>query len=243
MNAAPRPRLRAVIFDLDGVLWDGEPLYHEAFNVVLRPYGYRVTAEEYTNIIGFSVEAAWDWVMERFGLTGSREAFIRQYDETVLRMLEEPLEPLPGVREIICELKRRRVPVAVASASLRQWVDATIRGLGLDDAFDATVSASEVERAKPAPDLYVLAARRLGVPPAGCLAVEDTATGIAAAKAAGMFAVQVRAASTALPPLPQADMVIDDYSQFDLTLLDGAKEAGDAQQAPSRGVQPEVSKE
>ncbi len=221
MNAAPRPRLRAVIFDLDGVLWDGEPLYHEAFNVVLLPYGYRVTAEEYTNIIGFSVEAAWDWVMARFGLAGPRETFIRRYDEAVLRMLEEPLEPLPGVREIIAELKRRRVPVAVASASLRQWVDATIRGLGLDDAFDATVSASEVERAKPAPDLYLLAARCLGVPPAGCLAVEDTATGIAAAKAAGMFAVQVRAASTALPPLPEADLVIDDYSQFDLSLLDG----------------------
>jgi len=243
MNGAPRPRLRAVIFDLDGVLWDGEPLYHEAFNVVLRPYGFRVTAEEYANIIGFSVEAAWDWVIARFGLTGSREAFIRQYDEVVLRMLEEPLEPLPGVRQIIGELKRRKVPVAVASASLRQWVDATIRGLGLDGAFDATVSASEVERAKPAPDLYLLAARRLGVPPAECLAVEDTATGIASAKAAGMFAVQVRAASTALPPLAEADLVIDSYSQFDLNLLDGAKGAGDPEQAGTRAAPRDVPEE
>jgi len=70
------------------------------------------------------------------------------------------------------------------------------------------------------PDGYLLAARLLGVAPARCLAVEDTATGIAAAKAAGMFAVQVRAASTALPPLAEADLVIDDFSQLDLSLLD-----------------------
>lgn len=238
-----RPRLLAVVFDLDGVLWDGEPLYHEAFNVVLAPLGCHVSPQEYTNIIGFSVEAAWDWVIARFRLTGSREAFIRQYDDVVLRMLEKPLEPLPGVRELIGELKRRRVPVAVASASLRQWVDATIRGLGLDGAFDATVSASEVERAKPAPDLYLMAARRLGVPAGRCLAVEDTATGIAAAKAAGMFAVQVRAASTALPPLPEADLVIDDYSQFDLSLLAGAGEPPPMEERGLRPECPEVSEE
>jgi len=102
-------------------------------------------------------------------------------------------------------------------------VDATLRSLKLEDAFDAVVSASEVERAKPAPDLYLTAAKRLGVRPAACLAVEDTGAGIASAKAAGMFAVQVRASSTALPPLEQADLVIDDYSQFDLSLFDGAK--------------------
>ena len=79
-----------------------------------------------------------------------------------------------------------------------------------------------MQHSKPAPDVYLLTAHRLGVNPTACLALEDTATGIAAAKAAGMFALQVRAASTALPPLPNADLVIQDYSQFDLSLLDGA---------------------
>jgi beta-phosphoglucomutase-like phosphatase (HAD superfamily) len=102
-------------------------------------------------------------------------------------------------------------------------VNATIRGLHIENAFDATVSASEVEHSKPAPDLYLAAAEKLGIPATECLAVEDTGAGIAAAKAAGMFAVQVRASSTALPPLEQADLVIDDYSEFDLSLLDGAK--------------------
>lgn len=226
--SAPIPPFRAVVFDLDGVLWDGEPLYHEAFNVVLKPYGHCVTSEEYDNIIGFSVEAAWEWVHRRFGLAEPIEQFIAAYDRVVLELLRDHVEPLPGVRELLTELRQRKVPMAVASASLRQWVDATLRGLGLDGAFAATVSASEVARAKPAPDLYLLAAQRLGVPPERCLAMEDTKTGIAAAKAAGMFAVQVRVASTALPPIPEADLVIDDYSQFDLSLLegDGEGEAG-----------------
>jgi len=216
-------KYRAVVFDLDGVLWDGEPLYHEAFNVVLEPYGYSVTSEDYVNIIGHSVEAAWGWVLNNFKIREDPEKFLRRYNEAVLELLAQPVEPLPGVRELLAELRSRGLPIGLASASLRQWVNATIRGLHIENAFDATVSASEVEHSKPAPDLYLAAAEKLGIPATECLAVEDTGAGIAAAKAAGMFAVQVRASSTALPPLEQADLVIDDYSEFDLSLLDGAK--------------------
>ena len=101
-------------------------------------------------------------------------------------------------------------------------MDATLRGLDLEGAFNAVVSASEVANGKPAPDLFLAAAERLGVPPERCLAVEDTGPGIVAAKAAGMFAVQLRAASTALPPLPDADLVLDSLTDFDLSLVEGA---------------------
>ncbi len=213
-------RFRAAIFDMDGTLWDGEPLYHEAFNVVLAPLGNRVTDEEYMTIIGSSVEDAWAWVIERFTLTGSPDGFYQAYDEAVLKLLAQPIEPLPGVRAFIDELRRRDMPVGLASADLRQWVDAALRGLQLEDAFDVTVTASEVKRSKPAPDVYLAAAQALRVPAPSCLAFEDTSTGVASAKAAGMFAVQVRAASTALPPLPQADLVIESYAEFDLSMLD-----------------------
>jgi HAD superfamily hydrolase (TIGR01509 family) len=214
-------RYRAVVFDLDGVLWDGEPIYHEAFNVVLRPHGHAVTSEEYTNIIGFSVEAAWDWVIKRFQLREPPHEYYEKYDAAVMELLANPVDPLPGVRETIARLKSIPVPVGLASASLRQWVDATLQGIGLADAFDATVSASEVERAKPAPDMYLLAAEKLGVLPGECIAVEDTRSGLRSAKAAGMYAVQVRAASTALPPIDEADVVIDSYAEFDFSLVGG----------------------
>jgi len=224
---------RAVIFDLDGVLWDGEPLYHEAFNVILEPYGVRVGDDDYNQIIGLAVEAAWDWVRRRFDLTVPPADFLRAYNEAVLRLLRQPIEPLPGVRRLIGELRHRAVPIAVASTSLRAWVDATLRGLDLEGAFGVVVSASEVANGKPAPDLFLAAAARLGVPPDHCLAVEDTGPGIAAAKAAGMFAIQLRAASTALPPLPDADLVLDTLTDFDLSLVSAHPELVEGE-----GVQP-----
>ncbi len=212
-------RYRAIVFDLDGVLWDGEPIYHEAFNVVLRPYGHVVTPEDYTSIIGNSVEAAWAWVLQHFGITESPGRFYQAYDAVVLELLSQPVEPLPGVRELLGEIKSRGVPMGVASASLRQWVDATLRGIGLADQFVTTVAAGEVPHAKPAPDLYLKAAENLGVDAKLCIAVEDTRTGIRAAKAAGMYTIQSRAASTALPPIDEADAVIEAYGEFDLGLF------------------------
>jgi HAD superfamily hydrolase (TIGR01509 family) len=210
---------KAVVFDLDGVLWDGEPLYHEAFNVVLHPYGHVLTSEEYTQIIGTSVEASWAWVLDRFGIMEPPEKFYQLYDEAVLGLMQNEIAPLPGVVEVIATLKDRGVLIGLASASLRQWVDATLAGLGMAGLFAATATATEVEQAKPAPDLYLKAAAGLGIDPALCVAVEDTVAGVKSARAAGMFAVQVRAASTALPPIAEADAVIEDYSQFDLGLF------------------------
>lgn len=213
------PAYRAIVFDLDGVLWDGEPLYHEGFNIVLRPYAVTVTPEEYSNIIGSSVEAAWEWVLRAKGIGEPVEKFLPIYDDAVMELLSHPVEPLPGVREVLRELHARNVPVGLASASLRNWIDATLAGLGLAGEFQTTVGADEVAHAKPAPDLYLKAAENLGVDPRRSVAVEDTRTGVRSAKAAGMYVIQVRASSTALPPIDEADAVIEDYSQFDFGLF------------------------
>jgi HAD superfamily hydrolase (TIGR01509 family) len=137
-------------------------------------------------------------------------------------MLAEVREALPGVRELIPTLRERRLPLGVASSSTPEWIDALLGGLGLGGAFDAAVSAREAGGSKPAPDVYLLAARRLGAEPARCVAIEDTPTGLASAKAAGMFVVQTRSASSAFPPLEGADLVLDSLLDFPLSLLDPA---------------------
>ncbi len=218
----------AVVFDLDGVLWDGEPPHREAFDDVLASLGHHVGDEEYGQLIGSSVEYTWEWTRNRFRLTLSADEFWRAYSGAFLRLLQRPFRPLPGAADLIDTLRRRAVPIAVASSSLREWVYATLAAIGFTDSFAAVVSGSDVRNGKPAPDLFLSAAERLGVPPQHCLAVEDTLTGVNAARAAGMFAVQVRSASTASPPLDEADLVLDSLADFDLSLL----------ARPAQGVQP-----
>lgn len=216
---APRAPYLAAVFDMDGVLADSEPVYYAAVNSVLASLGKRMDAALQRAVMGHGVQETWAFLQRELSLQGPLDALVQEYDRELCRRLALVRETLPGVRETIAALRARGLPLALASSSLPAWIEALLRGTGLHGAFDATVSAVEVERGKPAPDIYLLAARRLGVPARRCLAIEDTPTGLAAAKAAGMFAVQVRAASTAFPPLPEADLVVGSLRELDLKLF------------------------
>jgi HAD superfamily hydrolase (TIGR01509 family) len=210
---------RAVIFDMDGVIADSEPTYREAINLVLAPTGHQMTEQQYEEVIGTSVHFTWRAIAETFGIRGDVEEYIRRYGRVLLELLRRPLPPLPGVRELLSELRRRRLPVALATSSGRSWAEALLQATGLDGAFDAVVWREMAERPKPAPDLFLHAAELVGVEPARCIVLEDTGPGLQAARNAGMLAVQVRSASTALPPQPHADLVLDSLEDFPLSLL------------------------
>jgi HAD superfamily hydrolase (TIGR01509 family) len=209
----------AVVFDMDGVLADSEPVYYEAINATLAPLGKRMSPELQRAIMGYGVPETWEVLQRELDLEGSLDGLVRNYDETLCRLLALVKEPLPGVRELVQELQRRRLPYALASSSWPGWIEALLGGIGLAEAFPVRVSASMVEHGKPAPDIYLLAASRLGVTPDACIAIEDTRTGLLAARSAGMLAIQVRSASTAFPPLAEADLVLDSLRDFDLGLL------------------------
>jgi HAD superfamily hydrolase (TIGR01509 family) len=212
-------RYRAVVFDMDGVLVDSEPAFYDAVNRVLAEEGRHIDFEQYKQLIGSSVEDTWRGVIRLLYLRGDLHDYLRRYGAVLLDCLRQPQPPLPGVFELLDELDRRGVPYALATSSWGTWADAILEGAGLAGRFRVRVTGDEVTHEKPAPDLYLVAAQRLGLPPERCVAVEDTAAGIAAAKAAGMFAIQVRAASTAFPPLDEADLVIDDLTYFPVALL------------------------
>ena len=113
------------------------------------------------------------------------------------------------------------MPIALATSSWRPWAEIVLASCGLDGRFPNSATGDEVEHEKPAPDIYLKAAGLLGLEPERCVAIEDTAPGIAAAKAAGMYAVQSRAASSAFPPLEQADLVLATLADFPLGLVEG----------------------
>ncbi len=211
---------RAVIFDMDGVLADSEPLYHRGLNEVLDAYGLSISEAQHEALLGTTVGATWDAIFEWCSPPAGYDECIAKYDETMMRLLSQPREPLPGVRWLLEELERRRVPRAVASSSLQNWIDALLQSTGLAGCFNVTISSTAVKNGKPEPDIFLYAAEKLGAKPEECIVFEDSRMGILAAKAAGTYAVQVRAASTALPPLPEADLVLDSLADFPLSLLD-----------------------
>lgn len=216
-----RPYL-GVVFDMDGVLADSEPVYYAAINDVLRPLGKEMSPELQRSLLGFGVAETWSALADALSLEGSTDELVAEYDRTLCRLLSEIRDPLPGVRELVAALQKRGTRYGLASSSWPGWIEALLTGIGLAESFPVRVSASMVENPKPAPDIYLLAAERVGVAPERCIAIEDTATGLKAARAAGMLAVQVRSASTAFPPLPEADIVLRSLRDFDMRLLDAA---------------------
>ena len=215
---------QAVIFDMDGVLVDSEPAFFEAVNDVLTPTGKRIEWEQYQRLLlGTSVSATWAGVLEMLDLQAEDvQPYVDRYGDALLEALRRPRGLLPGVQALIKELKRRNVSIGLATSSWRAWVEALLGAADLPlDTFDALAWRETVERSKPAPDLYLKAAELLGVAAERCVAIEDTPAGIASAKAAGMYAVQSRAASSAFPPIEEADLVIDTLTEFPLVLTSG----------------------
>jgi len=217
--------LAVVIFDLDGVLVDSEPVHRRASRRLFAPHD--LTEAEYARFIGVAVEPYMRWARARFGLDEPVERLIERYTAAVTTEIAAgELPPLDGARELIEAARARGLRVAVGSQSIAAWVAATLRATGLDGRFDAIVSGDEVERGKPAPDVYLLAAKRLGVAPERCLAIEDSPAGVQSAAAAGMLVVQSRQASSAAEPQPLARLVVGSLREVDLARLPDRLAAG-----------------
>jgi len=182
---------------MDGVLLDSEPLHFEALNSVLGADGVSLSRTENEAFIGSTVEATFGALIARYDLPGEMPEYIRKYDAAVLRLLEVPREPAEGVVDLLCAARARGMRVALASSSRRLWVDATLRSIGLSEAFEVIVSGDDVRHGKPDPEIYVLAANRLGVQAERCLAIEDAPNGVLSARRAGMQVIGVRTPYTA----------------------------------------------
>ncbi len=177
-------RFAAVVFDMDGVLVDGEPLHFRAVNRLLAAEGRSLSLEEYKPFMG--TKAGWRQMVETLGLSLSPDEYRDRYNALILEEYRQNAQPLPGAIELVRQLRAVDMPVALASSSAAEWVEACLERVGLVDAFDVIVTGSEVHRGKPDPEIYLLAAERLGILPTACLALEDAPAGIEAARRAGM---------------------------------------------------------
>ncbi len=219
------PGIRAVIFDLDGTILDSEPAYWESDRAFLAGWGIDYDADTNAAMAGRGARAFMDIMEELYpGKAFHRlpmEERIRLKDEAYLAHARTRVRAFPAVEAFIAWLHGRGVPMAIASGSSREVIDATLDGAGLLWCFPVRVSAQDVARGKPEPDVFLEAARRLGAVPESCLVLEDSVNGLRAARAAGMRTV-------ALPPpgaadgsaYPTADLVVPGGPEaFDMAMV------------------------
>ena len=212
----------AVIFDLDGVLIDSEGVWNEARQEVTRQHGGRWSADAQRAMMGMSSTEWSAYLHDELGVELSPQAIS---DEVVARLLDlyrERLPLLPGARERVVALADTW-PLGLASSANRPIIDLVLELAGLSELFQATVSSEEVPHGKPAPDVYLEAARRLSVAPARCAAVEDSSNGLRSAAAAGMTVIAVP--NREFPPsadaLELADDVVESLAQLTPELVRG----------------------
>jgi HAD superfamily hydrolase (TIGR01509 family) len=205
----------AVVFDLDGVIIDSEELWNEVRESFAHERGGRWSAQAQTDMMGMSSTEWSRYLHEVVGLTEPPEEINR---EVVRRMLDRYSERLPLIEGAVDAVKRLAAhwPLAVASSSNRELIDRVLEVSGLAKYFKATVSSEEVEHGKPAPDVYLEVARRLGVEPSRSAAIEDSSSGIRSAHAARMHVIAIP--NRAFPPpadvLGLADVVLESIGEL-----------------------------
>jgi HAD superfamily hydrolase (TIGR01509 family) len=218
MRSRPSEPLQAIVFDLDGVLVDSEPLSRQAWAEILSEYGHQLDDSTYGRMVGLRSDESAQIVIAAHDLPLTAAELLERKGRAYEAIWRQGLPPMPGLESLRAAMARRAIPWGVATSSPSYYARAILEGLGMAEECRAIAGGDEVAQGKPAPELYLLASERLGTPPRLCLALEDSVPGGRAAVAAGMVlgaipAPAVRSAFTGL-----ADFIFDSLADVALRL-------------------------
>ncbi len=213
--------IEAIIFDMDGTLVDTEPFNTEIEKSLFKLNKIEISEEEHQKYIGVASDAMWLEIAKRNKLQIPVSELIEQNHKESFRYLSEveQIPIMPGLVELLEKLQTKKYPMAVASSSTPEIIDLILKKTNLKNYFQVIVSAQETGKSKPEPDVFLLAAEKLGIKPVNCLAVEDSENGIKAAIAAGMTCVAYQSPDADPQKQKEADAVIRNYSQLGMMLL------------------------
>lgn len=206
-------KIKAVLFDMDGLMVDTEPVHFKAYKRVFNKYGKDFTEENFKLYLGTSdVDCCKDMVV-RFNLSISAEELLAEKRQVFRELIKTQLVSQPGLNELLTALSENNYKIAIASSSSLEDIKAIIKGINISSMLDDFASAQEVEHGKPSPDVYLLAAKKLGVGSNECLVLEDAPVGVQAGKAAGMKVFAVPSQYTKDGDFSLADKVLNSLSE------------------------------
>ncbi|MDP3645236.1 MAG: HAD family phosphatase [Bacteroidota bacterium] len=212
--------IKAIIFDMDGVLVDSEPFHVEIEKQQFLLNQLSVSDEEHHQYMGVASDVMWRQIAERHSLNVSVEEITGQNRVESIRFFTElnEIPVMPGLVDLLEKLKQKNYPMAVASSSFPEIIEIILQRTGLRKYFQVVVSSQEAGKSKPEPDVFLLAARKLKMRPKDCLVIEDSANGIKAAKSAGMRCVAYQSPGVNPQNQKQADAVIKSYEQLEMMI-------------------------
>lgn len=214
--------IRAVIFDMDGVIVDSEPMHIEAEKQTLLEYGVNITTEELRSYTGTTAEFEFNDLIRKYKLNTTTDSLFREKERILFRLLEGKTQPTKGVLDLIRNLKKHGIKLGIATSGHRKLAHYYLDKLGIEQLFDTVVCSEDITRSKPDPEIFLKAAKKLGVDPAECIVIEDSKLGIEAATKAGMKHIGYSNPNSGSQDLSKADYVISDFTKLDLEkLLDG----------------------
>ena len=206
-------QVRAVVFDLDGLLIDSEPLQAWAWHEYVARFGAVMTPDVLARMLGLRAVDAVKIPIEMLGLPVDEATALRDRDDIFLAAVPGAIHAHTGAKELIDDLKQRGIPIALATSGHRRYVDLALASAELTGLFDEEVTAELVTRGKPHPDVYLRAAELLGMPADRCLALEDAPNGVTAAKAAGMRCLAIPGEHGSREGVAAADAVLESLAE------------------------------
>jgi HAD superfamily hydrolase (TIGR01509 family) len=201
--------MRAVVFDMDGLMFNTEEVYTAVGTELLRRRGREFTAELKDEMMGLRPQPTFETMIRHCKLSDTWEELAAESNRLFIGLLAERLAPMPGLFELLEALERAGVPKAIGTSSSRELVDACLRPFGLGLRFQFILAAEDIVEGKPQPEIYLMAARRFGVLPGEMAVLEDSRNGCLAAAAAGAFTVAVPAAHSREHDFGVAALVVD----------------------------------